>query len=124
MVRLHLALVASVVAFAFLTNWQVSRALDGNTLSWAYAFEWPLFTVYAFVLWIRLARDELGITRRTSHHKLPLIGKFIEAKARRAAARQTIEDEERKLYNAYLAALNDRQNQPLPSGVPEDGSRH
>ena len=34
--------------------WQASRALSGNTLSWAYTFEWPVFAGYALYMWWRL----------------------------------------------------------------------
>lgn len=41
-------------AFAF----EVHRALEGNTLSWAYVFEWPVFALYALYMWRRMLRDE------------------------------------------------------------------
>lgn len=34
-----------------LTWWQITRALSGNTLSWAYVFEWPLLAVFAVYMW-------------------------------------------------------------------------
>jgi hypothetical protein len=36
------------------------RARSGNTLSWAYVFEWPLFAGYAVYMWRKLLRDEAG----------------------------------------------------------------
>ena len=36
------------------------RALGGNTLSWAYVFEWPLLLAYAIYMWRRLLLDESG----------------------------------------------------------------
>jgi len=56
-VALHLTVVVVVTAFCLLARWQVSRALSGNTLSWAYAFEWPFFALYAIYMWWRLLHD-------------------------------------------------------------------
>jgi hypothetical protein len=56
--RLHASLVAAatICISAFLV--ELSRALGGNALSWAYVFEWPLLLAYSFYLWHRLVRDE------------------------------------------------------------------
>lgn len=48
---LHLTLVVLLPSFAVLTWWQADRALGGNSLSWAYTFEWPFFGGYAVYLW-------------------------------------------------------------------------
>jgi hypothetical protein len=55
--------VTAVVAFCLLARWQVHRALSGNTLSWAYAFEWPFFAAYALYMWWKLLTDAPGRTR-------------------------------------------------------------
>jgi hypothetical protein len=56
--RVHVGLAIAeaicVSAFAF----ELSRALSGNSLSWAYVFEWPLFAAYAIYMWRRLLADE------------------------------------------------------------------
>ena len=36
------------------------RAMSGNSLSWAYVFEWPLLLGYGVYLWHRLLADERG----------------------------------------------------------------
>ena len=85
-------MVVVVTAFALLARWQVHRALSGNSLSWAYAFEWPFFALYALYMWWKLLHD----------------GEESE----RAPAPQT-DEESRALeeYNRWLADLNrsDRQ---------------
>jgi hypothetical protein len=43
---------------------EVTRALDGNTLSWAYVFEWPLLGCYAVYMWRKLLQEERGEARR------------------------------------------------------------
>ena len=46
-IKLHVVILIVVPAFLALCLWQISRALGGNSLSWAYVFEWPLFAAYA-----------------------------------------------------------------------------
>jgi hypothetical protein len=45
----------------WLGDWQLHRAIAGNSLSWAYTFEWPLFAIMGAVFWARTIRDELRI---------------------------------------------------------------
>ncbi|ROO58490.1 DNA-binding transcriptional regulator of glucitol operon [Micromonospora sp. Llam0] len=57
----HLAAVALVVGFLALGWWQISRAAAGNTLSWAYAVEWPVFAAFVVFIWVR----EMRLARRS-----------------------------------------------------------
>lgn len=50
-VRLHLTLVAGLTLCVGAFCIEVVRALGGNTLSWAYVVEWPLFAVFGTVMW-------------------------------------------------------------------------
>jgi DNA-binding transcriptional regulator of glucitol operon len=59
-VSLHLTLALVLPAFAALTWWQVRRAISGNTLSFVYSFEWPLFGAYAVYLWWKLVHEASG----------------------------------------------------------------
>jgi hypothetical protein len=62
---MHLTLLIVLPAFAWLTWWQLERALGGNTLSWAYTFEWPLFAGYAIYMWWQLIHDQTtAVSRR------------------------------------------------------------
>lgn len=61
---LHATLLVLLPAFALLTKWQLDRALGGNTLSWAYTFEWPLFAGYAVYVWWSLVHDASGAGAR------------------------------------------------------------
>ncbi len=62
---MHVTLLVLLPAFAWLTYWQLNRALGGNTLSWAYTFEWPLFAGYAVYVWWQLVHDQTtAVTRR------------------------------------------------------------
>jgi hypothetical protein len=55
----HLFAVVAVVGMCWLGGWQFRRAIAGNTLSWAYTFEWPIFAIFGIVFWIKTIRDEL-----------------------------------------------------------------
>ena len=57
-IKLHVVILIVVPGFLALCLWQVHRALGGNSLSWAYVFEWPLFGAYAIYMWRRFIRDE------------------------------------------------------------------
>ena len=56
--KLHAVVLIVVPAFMALCIWQVHRALDGNSLSWAYVFEWPLFAAYALYMWWRFLHEK------------------------------------------------------------------
>ena len=66
-IGLHAILLILLPTFALLTQWQLSRALSGNTLSWAYTFEWPLFAGYAIYVWWQLIHES-GVTPRARRH--------------------------------------------------------
>jgi len=55
----HLFAVLAVVGMCWLGDWQFRRAMAGNTLSWAYTFEWPIFAIFGVVFWVKTVRDEL-----------------------------------------------------------------
>jgi hypothetical protein len=61
---MHVTLLVLLPAFAWLTYWQLNRALGGNTLSWAYTFEWPLFAGYAVYVWWQLVHDQTSAVSR------------------------------------------------------------
>ena len=106
--------------------WQATRALSGNTLSWAYTFEWPVFAGYALYMWWKLLHDESTGGRRAplpapraatepvataatsdqpgGHHADPSVvrsapGVFLEDD-------EDAEDADLAAYNDYLAALS------------------
>jgi hypothetical protein len=61
---MHVTLLILLPVFAWLTWWQLARALGGNTLSWAYTFEWPLFAGYAVYVWWQLVHDGAAPSRQ------------------------------------------------------------
>ncbi len=55
----HLFAVLAAAGMCWLGAWQFQRAIAGNTLSWAYTFEWPIFAIFGVVFWVKTIRDEL-----------------------------------------------------------------
>jgi len=96
-IGMHATLLVLVPACAALCDWQVHRALSGNTLSWAYVFEWPFFAGYGTYVWWKLVHDQM-------EPAAPVVPVGAEG----AAAPERIEepDEELAAYNRYLAQLN------------------
>jgi hypothetical protein len=56
----HLATLVVVPGCLAAFWWQLHRALDGNALSWAYTFEWPIFAVLGVIAWWQLVHDDPG----------------------------------------------------------------
>src|ERR1700691_712842 len=54
----HALMVLVVLGMLALGNWQFHRAESGNSLSWAYTFEWPIFAVFVIVFWAKTIKDE------------------------------------------------------------------
>jgi DNA-binding transcriptional regulator of glucitol operon len=110
--KLHAVILVVVPACMALCVWQISRALDGNSLSWAYVFEWPLFAGYAIYMWWRFvhekpeAAEAAGAAVSENGHG----DGAPQARPRPRAAKAAQEDAELAAYNDYLARLaeNDR----------------
>ncbi len=110
----HLLMVVSFWGMGWLGDWQLHRALSGNALSWAYTFEWPLFSCFAVVFWAKTIRDEFRIRHgeiadpRAQAAELPAGLGTAQASviAAQDGAEEEEEDEELSAYNAYLARLN------------------
>lgn len=49
----HVLALVLVAGFLALGWWQFSRATGGNSLSWGYTFEWPVFAAFVVFLWFR-----------------------------------------------------------------------
>ena len=91
-----------VLAFLALCWWQVTRAVGGNTLSWAYVFEWPIFAGYVVYMWWRLLHEE----RSAPGSPAPPPSSAAGAGAGPRAVTDEEEDEELAAYNRYLAELS------------------
>lgn len=117
----HLFVIGAVAGMTWLGDWQFRRAMAGNTLSWAYTFEWPIFAIFAVVFWVKTVRDELNPARDGDQHaedvSLPAGIKRPASTGPGGAAAggaavgdsgrpQPPDDQELAEYNAYLARLS------------------
>ena len=114
----HVFMVVSFWGMGWMGDWQFHRALAGNALSWAYTFEWPLFSGFAVVFWAKTIRDEFRIRRgqmpdprevAAEAERLPagVTGSMqVSSVQAGAGSPDEGEDEELSAYNAYLARLN------------------
>ena len=110
-VKLHVVILIVVPAFLALCLWQVSRALDGNSLSWAYVFEWPLFAAYAIYMWWRFVHEPAPEGSPGDTAAADPGGPDAAAPAPAPAPEtpeELREDAEMAAYNDYLAQLAER----------------
>jgi hypothetical protein len=119
-----------VATMAGLTWWQASRALSGNTLSYVYAFEWPLLAGVVVYMWWDMLHERPDRGGRPRPERTAVASTNGAAAATNGAAASTNgaatntngaataeagpvgpryrddEDEELAAYNRYLAELN------------------
>jgi DNA-binding transcriptional regulator of glucitol operon len=105
---LALFLVCGMLALGY---WQYRRAMEGNALSWAYTFEWPMFAIFGVVFWAKTIRDEF---KPPETDEAPDRAEFAvgvaadESPEGRELAVYEPEDPDLDAYNAYLARLNEQ----------------
>jgi hypothetical protein len=89
--KLHLTLAFGLAICLAAGGYELYRALGGNTLSWAYVFEWPLFGAFGVYLWWKLLHEDPSEPSRP----------------RKEPAAMTEEEAERlDAWNRYLAELH------------------
>jgi hypothetical protein len=54
----HLLVAIIVPGCLYAGWWQIHRAMQGNTLSYLYSFEWPIFAILAVVGWWQLIHED------------------------------------------------------------------
>jgi len=101
--KLHAVILIVVPGFTALCVWQITRALGGNSLSWAYVFEWPLFAAYAVYMWWRILHEKPDPLPTTAEN-----GQAPTTAPTRPADEEAPEDAELTAYNEYLARLAER----------------
>jgi DNA-binding transcriptional regulator of glucitol operon len=107
---LHALAIALFSAFLGFGWWQLQRAQEGNDRSWGYVFEWPVFSIFVIVMWIKMMRDELNDDKRPAE-----VGPAepVRPLSETELIRQhEAEDENLAAYNRYLARLN-AQSPPI-----------
>jgi DNA-binding transcriptional regulator of glucitol operon len=106
-VLLHLTALIVVPGCLALGWWQVHRALSGNTLSWAYAVEWPFFAAYGVYMWWRVVHEQPAAASASVPE--PLADLAVAS----TPDLDEEEDEELAAYNRYLAELSAMDRQKL-----------
>jgi hypothetical protein len=114
----HAFAVLASSGMLWLGDWQFHRAEGGNALSWAYTFEWPIFTIFGVIFWAKTIVDEWrqqGAAAATAQRGLDPVGPDSAGPELPAGAHtpgvaddDAAEDPELAAYNAYLARLNSR----------------
>ena len=96
-ILLHLTLAVVVPACLYAAWWQANRALSGNTLSYIYSIEWPIFAGYAVFMWWKILHERPeGRPGGASAESPP---------DRPTEAGEAADDPELAAYNRYLAGL-------------------
>ena len=115
---LHLFVAGAVYGMLRLGLWQWHRAnsTTGGIQNYAYAFQWPLFAVFAIVLWVKTLQEEVrrpaGADRhgQQKHQVVPEASIIRQPGVRVGISTPAVEidedDAEVAAWNARLAALN------------------
>ena len=90
--KVHFGLVLATILCTPAFIFELSRALEGNTLSWAYVFEWPIFEAFAVYMWWKLLHED----------EVPAKPKNVTARAKKASAADQIKLD---AWNSYLKDL-------------------
>jgi DNA-binding transcriptional regulator of glucitol operon len=114
---LHVTVLVAVLVMLRLGLWQWHRASSpsGGIQNYAYAFQWPLFAIFAIVLWVKTlieethrdpdAQDDGGPAQRPHADIIRQPGVVIGVSAP-APTVSAEDDPEVAAWNARLAALN------------------
>ena len=98
---LHLLVVAWVPGCLVAGWWQVTRALDGNGLSYLYSVEWPAFALIGmWVWWVQIHTDPESVGARAQRR--------MQAARERAGIAPVVSERHREVEDEELAAYNDR----------------
>jgi hypothetical protein len=116
-VFLHLGFLLSLPLCGAATWWQITRAEEGNDLSYLYSFMWPVFAILSVYFWWMLLHTDYeavglrGMQRRTPIPPSPTVASGPSAHnapvtQHNAAVRAPrVDDPELAAYNDRLAAL-------------------
>ena len=116
---MHLGVLVLVSGFLALGWWQINRAAQGNTLSWGYAVQWPVFAAFLVWFWIvemrravqppaavETAEGAGGVTAQEDAPVRLATEAAVTRRRRNEAAYDDSGDPTLAEYNHYLAWLN------------------
>jgi DNA-binding transcriptional regulator of glucitol operon len=111
---LHVCLVAWLAMCAGAAWWQVGRAVQGNSLSFMYSIEWPLFGILGVLGWYAMLNMETVSAAKEAERREYEERMRAEAQAaRQVAAEQEAEDPALARYNDHLADLATKTKRKL-----------
>ena len=93
----NVAALVLTLAFVGLGWWQWDRARSGNSLSWAYTFEWPFFAAFVVFFWWKMLHFELSPPAEQPVEEVPAPVPEPEPEPE--------QDDELAAYNRYLKSL-------------------
>jgi DNA-binding transcriptional regulator of glucitol operon len=106
-VALHAAALVFVPACAVLAWWQVSRAQDGNDLSYVYSVMWPVFGILTIVFWwLLIHTDYETVGLKGVQRQLAASPAHPDTVTEAPDLPSPDDDPELAAYNARLAALS------------------
>jgi len=109
---LHLALVAWVALCGLAAWWQVGRAVGGNSLSYMYAIEWPVFGVLGVLGWYALInQDKVTEDEEQARRDYERTMRTLARQARESSDEG--EDPALAAYNDHLAELATKPKKKL-----------
>ena len=97
-IKVHIGLALALAICVPAGIFELTRALGGNTLSWAYTFEWPIFAGFAFYMWWRLLNGDPVIPEEIAFNP-------NDPKAQKRKALSAEETTRLEQWNDYLRAL-------------------
>ena len=98
---LHVLVLLWVAGCSVAGWWQISRAIEGNSLSFLYAIEWPVFALGGlFAWWLLLHTAPVTTKEREDRRAFEEHQRSLSQAAKR---RPEEEDDQLRAYNDYLA---------------------
>lgn len=109
-VTLHLAVLFWVPACLLAGWWQVTRAFDGNGLSYLYSVEWPIFALVGVWGWWMLIHTDPRTVGRQAQQQLEALPPEEGGTGAPSLPPRRLEEEDAELaaYNDRLAELSSR----------------
>jgi hypothetical protein len=111
-ILLHFAMVFWVALCGAAAWWQVGRAIGGNSLSYMYSIEWPVFGVLGVLGWYALINQD-KVTEHQEQARRDYEEKMRDQARQAREASLDVEDPTMAAYNDHLAELSTRPKKKL-----------
>jgi DNA-binding transcriptional regulator of glucitol operon len=106
-ISLHIAMLIFVPGCGLAAWWQITRAQDGNGLSYLYSVEWPIFAILsAYFWWMFIHADYESVGLKGMRNKAATETTMAAPPPVAPAPIAEEDDPELAAYNARLAALS------------------